>query len=258
MNLHLSHLQVGSDTPQVQAALDDPVTGSVHGRWVMFSGWVLADNDEPLSVTLNVDGTAVDSTPADLYRRDVADALQRPDSATCGFRLDVQLPLKEGIVTLVAAGKTAQATIAVLAFAPTTERLTELRIRSQSGEEAVLARLIDERVPRVVVDVGSHDGVMLSNSYDLLAQGWRGILIEPLPSIFDRLVLNHRRHPLATCLNVACSDTDGAVRRARRSNRAELNAMRRRQRVDEERAVERIGHRSRSTTLSVARRTWPL
>jgi len=59
-------------------------------------------------------------------------------------------------------------------------------------------------VPRdgVFLEVGANDGYSQSNTYFLeRAMGWRGILIEPLPSLFSRCT---RARKAAFCVNAAC------------------------------------------------------
>jgi FkbM family methyltransferase len=210
--------------PGLLAALDEPVENSVHEGWVMVSGWVVPPDGwvssssdvsrgaSPVVVEVRFDGQLIDTTPADLARGDVADALQRPEVIECGFRIDLEVPFRsagECDVTVGVRWDSVSDVMASFTMRPTNEPLSLVGSRSQAGEDTLLRRLLGDQVPRFLVDVGAHDGVMLSNSYTLLAEGWAGVLVEPLPTVFDRLVSNHRRHPGLMCRNVACGDVEG-------------------------------------------------
>jgi FkbM family methyltransferase len=53
----------------------------------------------------------------------------------------------------------------------------------------------------VFVDVGAHDGVTINNTlYFEKSNGWSGINIEPIPSVYERLVENRPR-----CVNINCA-----------------------------------------------------
>ncbi|MGQ0845817.1 MAG: FkbM family methyltransferase [Sporichthyaceae bacterium] len=67
-----------------------------------------------------------------------------------------------------------------------------------------LDRTMRARLPRtgVFLEIGANDGYSYSNTYYLEKHdGWRGILIEPLPSMF-KLCRAHRRNSF--CFNMAC------------------------------------------------------
>jgi FkbM family methyltransferase len=59
------------------------------------------------------------------------------------------------------------------------------------------------------VDIGAHDGVCGSNSRALLEKGWRGVLVEPLPRIFEKLKQNSRQFPEVALLELAVSNERG-------------------------------------------------
>jgi FkbM family methyltransferase len=52
------------------------------------------------------------------------------------------------------------------------------------------------------IDIGAFDGICISNTYSLEKIGWRGICIEPIPSIYEKLVKNRK----CECINAALSD----------------------------------------------------
>lgn len=59
------------------------------------------------------------------------------------------------------------------------------------------------------VDVGAHDGVDLNNTlFFETTHNWSGINIEPIKSVYDRLVTNR---PNCINLNLAVSDRDGSA-----------------------------------------------
>jgi len=82
---------------------------------------------------------------------------------------------------------------------------------SQYGQALILQQLITPDTPRILVDIGAHDGISGSNSRALLEQGWRGLLVEPLPAIFAHLRDNSRSLHHVTCVQAACSDRDGTA-----------------------------------------------
>jgi FkbM family methyltransferase len=56
----------------------------------------------------------------------------------------------------------------------------------------------------VFVEVGANDGKIGSFTYNLAKLGWRGIYCEPIPTIYNICVENHKNHKNITCLNVGC------------------------------------------------------
>lgn len=59
----------------------------------------------------------------------------------------------------------------------------------------------------VFVDVGAHDGITINNTlYFEKNNGWRGINIEPIKSVFDSLVINR---PNSININCAICNNDG-------------------------------------------------
>jgi FkbM family methyltransferase len=59
------------------------------------------------------------------------------------------------------------------------------------------------------VDVGAHDGVAFNNTlYFEKTNGWKGVNIEPMTNVFEKLVVNR---PETTNINCAISNTDGTA-----------------------------------------------
>lgn len=83
---------------------------------------------------------------------------------------------------------------------------------SQYGQALVLQQLITPDTPRCVVDIGTHDGIIGSNSRRLLELGWAGVLVEPLPNVFARLQMNSSDFNNSKLLRAAVSDAAGVAR----------------------------------------------
>lgn len=60
------------------------------------------------------------------------------------------------------------------------------------------------------VQVGAHDGTQLDPLQDEIAhRGWRGIMVEPVPYVFERLRAAYGHDPRLALENVAIAETDG-------------------------------------------------
>jgi len=57
------------------------------------------------------------------------------------------------------------------------------------------------------VDIGSHDGVCISNTKFFEEIGWKGICVEANPSVFEKL----RKNRTCDCINAAINDKSGDV-----------------------------------------------
>ena len=79
---------------------------------------------------------------------------------------------------------------------------------SQHGEDILVKNLLENGV-KSFIDVGANDGVLFSNTYKFAKQGAHGICIEPAPSSFRKLKLNHLLHPRVKCLQTAVSNKSG-------------------------------------------------
>ncbi len=68
---------------------------------------------------------------------------------------------------------------------------------SQYGQDKwVLEKLFSDKRDGVFVDIGANDGITLSNTCLLEKRGWTGLAIEPIPTIYEKLIKN--RH----CISV--------------------------------------------------------
>jgi FkbM family methyltransferase len=83
---------------------------------------------------------------------------------------------------------------------------------SQHGQAVILQQLVTADTPRVLVDVGAYDGITGSNSRALVEQGWRSVLVEPLPAAFAQLSENCRPFPDVKLFQAACSNRSGTAK----------------------------------------------
>ena len=96
---------------------------------------------------------------------------------------------------------------------------------SRDGQALILQQLLTPLMPSFVVDIGAHDGMMASNSRNLLELGWAGVLVEPIPDLAAHLRVNSRRFGDVVVVEAACSDRDGTTRiRVGRDGRLGENA----------------------------------
>lgn len=59
---------------------------------------------------------------------------------------------------------------------------------SQYDEEHILDFFFKKKKDGFVVDIGAADGVSNSNSRKLILDGWSGLLVEPNPNNYNKLV----------------------------------------------------------------------
>lgn len=104
--------------------------------------------------------------------------------------------------------------------------VARLAIRGQERARSVRARVRPHRPERPVeqvvfalsralpdatfVQVGAHDGTQLDPLREaIVGSRWRGVMVEPVPYVFDRLALRYGDHPRLTLEKVAIADEDG-------------------------------------------------
>lgn len=80
---------------------------------------------------------------------------------------------------------------------------------SERGQPAAVLRYLPPGVTRLLVDVGAYDGIQGSNSRQFLLNGWRGVLIEPMPPIFRLLQQNSRDLGEVHLFDCAVADRNG-------------------------------------------------
>ena len=80
---------------------------------------------------------------------------------------------------------------------------------AQHGEDL----LVEQLLPKVqsFIDIGANDGVLFSNTYKFAKSGARGLCLEPSPSTFFKLRLNHLFHPKIKCVRAAVSNRPGSL-----------------------------------------------
>lgn len=61
------------------------------------------------------------------------------------------------------------------------------------------------RTDGTFVEIGAHDGVMVSNTWGLAERGWRGWMAEPVPALATRCRQAHAHHPNVTIVETAVS-----------------------------------------------------
>lgn len=81
---------------------------------------------------------------------------------------------------------------------------------AQHGED----KLIEHLLPKGVfsfIDIGANDGVLFSNTYKFAKNGAQGLCLEPSPSAYKKLQLNHLFNKRVSCINSAISNTNGKL-----------------------------------------------
>jgi FkbM family methyltransferase len=79
---------------------------------------------------------------------------------------------------------------------------------SQDGQDKYLETCVFKGFKNgFFVDVGAHDGILINNTlYFEKYNGWTGINIEPIATVYDKLIVNR---PFCININCAVSNTDG-------------------------------------------------
>ena len=74
------------------------------------------------------------------------------------------------------------------------------RYYGQHGEDYLLWHFFDFRRNGFFLDIGAHDGVSLSNTKSFEEQGWTGICVEPVPSVYAACRTVRQRVVQAACV----------------------------------------------------------
>lgn len=78
---------------------------------------------------------------------------------------------------------------------------------SQNSEEQYILEYFKDKPFGRLLDVGANDGKTFSNSLALIERGWEGVLCEPSPKAFSKLLALHQNTPhKVVCVNAAISD----------------------------------------------------
>lgn len=80
---------------------------------------------------------------------------------------------------------------------------------AQHGEDLLVEQLLGPI--ESFIDIGANDGVLFSNTYKFAKLGARGLCVEPSPSTFLKLRLNHLFHPRVRCIRAAVSNRSGSI-----------------------------------------------
>jgi FkbM family methyltransferase len=82
---------------------------------------------------------------------------------------------------------------------------------TQHGEDILIEHILGPGSVRSFIDAGANDGVIFSNTYKFAKAGVHGLCLEPSPSTFLKLRLNHLFHLRVKCLRVAASNRCGSI-----------------------------------------------
>jgi FkbM family methyltransferase len=79
--------------------------------------------------------------------------------------------------------------------------------RSQLGQDIKVVQFYNNKENGFFIEIGASDGIELSNTYLLETKyNWKGICCEPIPSRFEKLVVNR---PNSICINEAVYSQSG-------------------------------------------------
>lgn len=81
---------------------------------------------------------------------------------------------------------------------------------AQHGEDKLVEQLLPNGV-NSFIDIGANDGVLFSNTYKFAKNGALGLCVEPSPSAYKKLLLNHLFNKRVSCINSAISNANGKV-----------------------------------------------
>ena len=82
----------------------------------------------------------------------------------------------------------------------------ELRL----GFDFIACSLMTQKKDIFFVEIGANDGIANDPVHRYVRDhGWSGLMIEPLPEVFETLKENYREYPDVTPLNFAIGDSDG-------------------------------------------------
>lgn len=84
------------------------------------------------------------------------------------------------------------------------------RYRCQNNETDIALKYFGANFKGTVMEIGANDGVSLSNSYDLIDMGWKGILVEP-SGVFSNLFDVHKDNINVKCIEVAIGPKNGTM-----------------------------------------------
>ena len=74
---------------------------------------------------------------------------------------------------------------------------------------SIYSQVFGQNSPGVLVEVGAFDGISYSNSSGLLEKGWRGVLVEPMPSFAEKCRERYLDNPNVRVVENAISNKTG-------------------------------------------------
>lgn len=83
---------------------------------------------------------------------------------------------------------------------------------SESGETVAVREIVGDIRNPFFVEVGANDGRVVSTTYGLMLDGWRGLCIEPHPGIFEKLRKTIEPFPGVKAVCCAASPERGKLR----------------------------------------------
>lgn len=86
-----------------------------------------------------------------------------------------------------------------------------MKYQSQNSETAIALKYFKGR-KGTMLDIGANTGLFLSNSYDLIKQGWSCIAIEPSSAFKELKELHKNNKKKVQCHNVALGKTNGKLK----------------------------------------------
>lgn len=90
------------------------------------------------------------------------------------------------------------------------DALRHREARLEANLELVLPHLLLSVPEPFFLEIGANDGVANDPLHPFVARGLlRGIMLEPVPQVFEKLVANHAGNPKVRCLNAALAREDG-------------------------------------------------
>jgi FkbM family methyltransferase len=82
---------------------------------------------------------------------------------------------------------------------------------SQNREEEYILDYFKNSPPSKLIEIGSFDPMIFSNSRALYELGWNLVLVEPAPKCMERLVDEYANDPKVTLIDAAISDKDSVI-----------------------------------------------
>ena len=79
------------------------------------------------------------------------------------------------------------------------------------GLQGILAGVLGVKDDGIFVEVGANNGLAYSNTYHLTKIGWQGVYIEPIPYLYQRLLMLHNGNPKIKVVNAFMSSEAGEV-----------------------------------------------